>query len=377
MVSKGELKDKMHLYGVIISVMMLFLVIGAVDLCMHNKFGFGAEFYRAFPTAGKMLLLMAGYICLAPALAGFLLPVLSPLFAAIGSDPSLFAGLLFASDEGGAMLAAHLANSKEAGVFAGYIVASVIGATITFTIPAPLASVPREGRARRCVVCGLLAGIVTAPFGMLAGGLTAGLSFGMMLHNLIPVVIFVTLLFLGLCFFADAIIKVFMVIGDVTLDIAYLSLGAAAIEKLCGIIVIPGMAPIDEAFKIVGGIALILAGAFPLLHFINMCLSKSIEKISARMGISTIAFSGLLASLANSIAAFEMMKNMDDRGITMNAAFAVAAAWTFGDHLGFTALTRPELLVPVITAKLTAGILALIAASFIYDRLLNEKIPSE
>ena len=362
----------MGLYEIIISIMAIFMIVGAADLCLHNRYGFGAEFYRAFPTAGKMLLLMAGYICLAPALAKLLQPLLTPVFTAVGADPALFAGLAFASDEGGAMLAEHLAQSKEAGLFAGYIVASVIGATITFTIPVPLASVPRSGRARRCVVCGLLAGIVTAPFGMIAGGFAAGMDMSMILKNMIPVGIFVAVLFAGLFFFTDFIIKSFMIVGDATLDIAYLALCAAAVEKLCGITIIPGMASIDEAFKIVGGIALMLAGAFPLLHFVNLCLSRRIEGISAKMGISAFSFSGLIASLANSVAAFEMMEHMDDRGITLNAAFAVAAAWTFGDHLGFTALTHPELLVAVITAKLTAGVLAVAAASFIYDRLIKD-----
>lgn len=363
----------MGLYQIVITIIMIFMLVGAADLCLHNKFGFGSEFLRAFPTAGKMLLLMAGYICLAPVLAKALQPVLSPLFAAMGADPSMFAGLVFASDEGGAMLAQHLARSEEAGLFAGYIVASVIGATITFTIPVPLASIPRNGRARKCVVCGLLAGIITAPFGMIAGGLAAHMDFAMMFRNLVPVFIFVAVLFAGLLFFTDTVVKIFMVIGEATLDIAYVAICAAAAEKLCGITIIPGMASIDEAFKIVGGIAVMLAGAFPLLHFIDMCLSKRIEQISARMGINRAAFSGLLGSLANSMAAFELFGKMDEKGITLNAAFAVAAAWTFGDHLGFTALTKPGMLIPVMAAKLTAGLCALAAASLIYDRLLKDK----
>ena len=45
---------------------------------------------------------------LAPVLAQFLSPAVSPLFRALGLDPSLFSGLLLANDSGGAALAPRL-----------------------------------------------------------------------------------------------------------------------------------------------------------------------------------------------------------------------------------------------------------------------------
>ena len=46
----------------------------------------------------------------------------------------------------------------------------------------------------------------------------------------------------------------------------------------------------------------------------------------------------------------------------INVAFAVSAAFVFGDHLGFTAGFDPTMLVPVIVAKLTGGVFAVLAA---------------
>ena len=65
-----------------------------------------------------------------------------------------------------------------------------------------------------------------------------------------------------------------------------------------------------------------------------------------------------MATLANSIAAFETVKDMDDRGKVVNIAFAVPAAFVFGDHLGFTAGFAPELLGAMIVGKLTGGVAA-------------------
>jgi len=49
-------------------------------------------------------------------------------------------------------------------------------------------------------------------------------------------------------------------------------------------------------------------------------------------------------------------------GKIVNIAFAVPAAFVFGDHLGFTAGYDAAMLGPVIAAKLTGGVLAVLAA---------------
>jgi ethanolamine transporter len=74
------------------------------------------------------------------------------------------------------------------------------------------------------------------------------------------------------------------------------------------------------------------------------------------LGINETAAAGLVATLANSIATFGMTKDMDSRGKVVNIAFAVSAAFVFGDHLGFTAGFAPELLPAMIVGKLAGGI---------------------
>ena len=80
------------------------------------------------------------------------------------------------------------------------------------------------------------------------------------------------------------------------------------------------------------------------------------------LGINDAAAAGLIASLANSIATFGMVKDMNPRGKVMNIAFAVSAAFVFGDHLGYTAGFAPEVLPAMIVGKLTGGISALALA---------------
>ena len=84
--------------------------------------------------------------------------------------------------------------------------------------------------------------------------------------------------------------------------------------------------------------------------------------LGKRLGINEVAAGGLIATLANSIATFEQVKNMDERGKVVNVAFAVSAAFVFGDHMGFTTGFAPEMLPAMIVGKLVGGISAVAVA---------------
>ena len=128
------------------------------------------------------------------------------------------------------------------------------------------------------------------------------------------------------------------------------------------------MAPISEGFETVGTIAILLAGAFPLVFLLTKLLRQPLMAVGKKLGINDAAAAGLIASLANSIATFGMVKDMNERGKVVNIAFAVSAAFVFGDHLGFTAGFAPEMIGPMIVGKLTGGISAVIVAMWLTKR---------
>jgi len=106
----------------------------------------------------------------------------------------------------------------------------------------------------------------------------------------------------------------------------------------------------------------VLAGAFPLVYVLTRLLRKPLLKLGKLLGINDTAAGGLIASLANSIATFGMVKDMDYRGKVVNIAFAVSAAFVFGDHLGFTAGFAPRMLPAMIVGKLAGGVSAVLVA---------------
>ena len=127
-------------------VMMIFMIVGAIDRMLGNKFGYGEEFEKGFSAMGPLALAMAGVIAAAPLLAQMLGPIISPIYAFMGADPAMFATTIIGTDVGGYALAMELAANPAIGNFAGLILGTMMGITIVFTIPVALAIIKEEDR---------------------------------------------------------------------------------------------------------------------------------------------------------------------------------------------------------------------------------------
>ena len=350
----------MGIHEWIIGIMAVFALLGAADRILGNRFGLGKEFEEGILAMGSLTVAMIGVITLAPVLAALLKPIVVPVFGLLGADPAMFAGTLLACDMGGAALAREMAIDPQAGLLGGLLAGSMLGATVVFTIPVAMGILNEEDRA--FLAKGVLAGIVTVPVGVLAGGLVAGFPLMMVIRNLVPIVLIAGLIAFGLWRAEDAMIRGFGIFGKGVTAVITIGLAAAIVESLTGFVLIPGMAPIEEGFATVGAIAIVLAGAFPLVAFLTRLLRKPLMGLGKLLGVNDAAAAGLVASLANSIATFGLVKEMDDRGKVVNIAFAVSAAFVFGDHMGFTAGFAPEMLVSVIVGKLAGGVAAVAVA---------------
>lgn len=361
----------MSINEIIIYIMVFFAALGALDRIIGNKFGLGEKFEEGIMAIGPLAISMVGIIALAPVIANILKPVIVPLFGILGADPAMFAGSIIANDMGGAPLAQALAIDPNAGLFGGLIVGAMLGPTIVFTIPVALGII--EEQDRKYLATGVLAGVITIPIGSFVGGLVAGFPVMMVLRNLIPIILFAILIALGLWKFESAMIKGFTYFGKFVVAVITLGLGAGIVEQLTGIVLIPGMSPIREGFEIVADIAIVLSGAFPLVYVITKVFRTPLMKLGKVMGMNDVAAAGLVASLANSIPMFGMMKDMDNRGKILNVAFAVSAAFVFGDHLGFTAGFNPTMIFPMIVGKLVGGVTAIFVAMFIANKTLGKE----
>lgn len=360
----------MGINEIIIYIMVIFMVVGAVDKCLGNKYGYGKQFEEGFMAMGALALAMVGVVSLAPVLANILRPIVSPVYKMLGADPAMFATTLLACDMGGYPLAMELAESEIAGKFAGAILGSMMGPTIVFTIPVALGII--EEKDREFLAKGVLAGIITIPLGCFVGGLVAGYSVAMIVANLVPIIIVAFLIALGLWKIPNKVIKGFTIFGQGVVIVITIGLAAIIIETLTGIVVIPGMAPISEGISIIGAIAITLAGAFPLVYFITKVFNKPLLKLGSLLGMNDKAAAGLIATLANNIPMFGLLKDMDNRGKIINVAFAVSGAFVFGDHLGFIAGIDKTMIFPMVVGKLVGGVSAIILAILMFGKTEKE-----
>ena len=350
--------------------MVIFMIIGGIDKILGNKFGYGEKFEEGFMAMGSLALAMVGVISLAPVLAKVLRPVVEPLYTALGADPAMFATTLLANDMGGYPLAMELAKDPNAGLFAGLILGAMMGPTLVFTIPVALGIIEKEDRPY--LAKGVLAGMITIPLGCLAGGLVAGFGINMIIMNLIPIIIFAVLICIGLWLIPEKMTKGFTIFGQGVVIVITIGLMAAIVETLTGIVVIPGMAPLSEGINVIGSIAIVLAGAFPLVHFITKAFKAPLTKVGKQLGMNEVGAAGLVATLANNIPMFGMLKDMDENGKIINVAFAVSAAFVFGDHLGFTGGVNKSMIFPMIVGKLVGGITAIVVAKILFARKKNK-----
>ena len=374
--------------SVIMLIMMIFMLVGAIDKIRGNKLGYGEKFEDGFNAMGPLAMSMAGVVAAAPVLSMLLGPILKPIYGIFGASPAMFATTLLACDMGGYPLAMQLAGDDIAiGNFAGLILGTMMGPTIVFTIPVALGIIKKEDRGY--LGAGVLAGMITIPIGCIVGGLMMNtlapeyhLSIITIIQNLIPVIIIAALIVIGLWFAPGPMIKGFNVFGAGVTIVTTALTAIAVFEQITGIMFpvfhimvenpADGSRGLDSGLLVCGQIAIVLIGAFPMVEWITRTFGKALEKIGAALGMNEQGSAGMVANLANNIAMFNIMGEMNPKGKLLNVAFAVSAAFVFGDHLGFTAGVNQAMVTPVIVGKLVAGITALIVANLLAPKLLSK-----
>ncbi len=347
-------------------IMAAFSALGALDLLFGNRLGIGAEFERGIKFMGTLVLAMVGMLVLAPAIGHYLFPAIAGLTEHIPIDPSSFVGIFLANDMGGAPLAETFAKTKAGGLFNGLAVGSMLGATLSFTLPYTMGVIKKERQ--RSLLLGLLAGISTVPVGCLVSACLMGLSPVEMLTNLLPILVISVILVLGLLRAPELCVKIFRVFGVFIKSLVLIGLAVGIFTYLTGITVIPYALPLADAMPTILSIAAVMSGAFPLLYLLSKLLRRPLLRVGERFGINAASTLGFLSSLANNVTTFSMADEMDDRGLILNAAFAVSASFLLADHLAFTLSYAPAMTLAVTLGKLAGGIAALLLAYLLFCR---------
>ena len=370
---------------VLIILVLLFSTLAAVDYVLGNKLGIGGEFERAFKLFAAMALSMIGMLVLAPLIAELLNPVLGFMSETLGLDPSILPAMLLANDMGGAPLAEQVASDPAIGMFNGLVVSSMMGCTVSFTIPFALGLVKKENHRELCF--GLLCGVVTIPVGCLVSGIICSIPIVALLLNLLPLVIFSAVIAVALIFLPEVCVKVFKIFGFVINAVIILGLMMGIYNflipritpmeifgKSINLPIIPVIDTLESGAMVCLNASVVMTGMFPLVTLASRLLKKPLNAIGNKVGIDEKSTLGVVASLATSATTFGMMNDMNKKGMMINSAFAVSGAFTFCSHMAFTMAYEggEAYLLPMIVGKLVSGACAILLAFLLYDKLMKK-----
>lgn len=344
-------------------IFAVFAVLGAIDKIIGNKFGLGKEFEKGFMLLGPMALTMIGMIAIAPVIAHCLKPLFGFIYDVFKIDPSIIPASILANDMGGASLSKEIAQNDALGAFNGLIVSSMMGVNISYTIPVSLGLVKKDNQ--KDMFLGFLCGLVTIPIGCFVSGLILKINVLTLLYNLLPLVIFAFLIVLGLIFIQKLCIKIFDILGKVINIIITIGLIFALWQFLTGNVILENLDTYENGGMICLNAAAVLAGAFPLMHVISFILKKPLSFLGKKVGLNESSVLGFLSTSVSCLPTFGIMEKMDRKGIILNSAFIISAAFTFGSHLAFTMAFDKTYVLSMIIGKLISGICAVIVASFI------------
>ncbi|MDN6414530.1 ethanolamine utilization protein EutH [Staphylococcus gallinarum] len=380
-----------HIGTVIIYIIMICAVLGAIGAIKDAQRGIGKEFMEGIYTIGPIFANSAGIMASIPFISQFIEHVFGPMFDKIGADPSIAATSILATDMGGYQLADVLKESYEGWIMA-MIVGFMAGATIVFTIPLGLPML--ENRDHKYMALGILSGLLAIPFGAFVSttimlfshmkvrtfiGTTGAathvfsISFKSVLLNLLPLIIFVVITAIGLYFFSDLMIKLFIIFGKILDTCIKLVFVCSVVEIFTGFFTHvfgvwgfdPIMADKEDNFRALenaGNIAIMLSGAFPMVYLIRKYFSNGLTRVGGKIGLSEAGSAGIIATIANILAMFKLVKDMPPKDKVINISFGVSSAFLLGDHLSYTANFQPTLIPAVLIGKLSAGILSIIFA---------------
>ncbi|QCL74038.1 MULTISPECIES: ethanolamine utilization protein EutH [Agrobacterium] len=369
----------------VIYFIMVCAVAGAIASLIDSESGLGKEFISGLHSIGPIFVPVAGIMASIPYLSKFISSTVGPMHAALGVDPAIAATTIIATDMGGYQLAKALASSPDGWVMAT-IVGFMAGATIIFSIPVGLTMLKKADH--KYMALGVMAGVLSIPIGVIlsslmlvvfavpirpdvaaTGAATEFLSLSMatIVRNVLPLAAFCGVLAVGLRFFPERMISLFLLFGRFMHIAITLVLVASIVEYFTSFFTYIlggwGFAPIiadaDDQFRaleIAGYIGIMLSGAFPMVYLISKYLAGPMEVIGSKVGLSKSGATGLLAASANILAMFRLIGDMPPKGKVLVIAFSVCAAFSFGDHLAFSANFQPSLILPLLIGKFGGGL---------------------
>ncbi|MFU7517620.1 ethanolamine utilization protein EutH [Clostridium sp. HCS.1] len=354
---------------IVVYIVGIFFVLGIFDYIIGGKLNLSRGIESGIKSMGSLALSMIGILSITPILSDVLIKYVIPLFNDSIITPSILSSSIIAVDMGGYKIAEAIASNKIEVYFSGILISSMLGCTISFTLPLALGIIKKKNIDILCK--GILCGIVTLPIGLFLGGVLLEVHILDIIKNIFPIIIISFLMIIGLKKMADKMVKYFKALAKIIFLVGIIGLGLQGIKSITGIEIVKNLLPLEESITIVGKISIFLSGANVMIEVIKRIFENSIKKLGDLMSINSHSVTALIGSLASAVIVFTEFDKLDDRGKVICSAFSVAGAYVFGGQLAYVVTEAKEIVYIYIIVKLISGVLAILLALKITKKELS------
>lgn len=390
-----EIVGKLVLY-----IIMACCALGAIAAAFKPDSELGKSFHEGISMMASLFVPIIGLMISVPYLIVGTEKIFGGFLSLIGADVAIAASCFIPPDCGGYALSMEIASSPEI-VMMSICVGVMTASTIAFNIPIGISVLDKKDHPY--LALGAMSGFLSIPFGVFTSCLvmwitkpmvrteftTTGpstypldIDLGIVLLNLIPIIILCVLLALGLKLFPKIMVKGFMIFGRTLMAMLTLIVAAAVIEYYTGLFsstVGWGFDPIlgdaEEPFRaieLLGTIAMMLTGAFPMVVLIRKFFSKPLSAVGRKLGMDAYGSAGLVAGMANALAIFALVKDMNPKSKVMAIAFVVCAGYSIGDFIAFNMNFQPNMILPLFIGQVVGGCVGIFFAKIIALPSLNK-----
>lgn len=357
---------------IVVYIIGIFFSLGILDYIIGGKFNLWSGIESGIKSMGSLALSMIGILSITPIISDGLIKYIIPVINNNFIKPSIVSSSIIAIDMGGYKIAEAISTNQIEVYFSGILVASMLGCTISFTLPLALGIINEKNLDILCK--GILCGIVTLPVGLFLGGLLLKMSILTIIQSILPILLIAFLIIIGLNKIPNIMIKYFRGLAKVMFIIGIVGLGLQGVKSITGIELVNNLLPLEEAITIVGKIAIFLSGANVMIEVIKRLFKNSIEKLGMIMSINLDSVTALIGSLASAVIVFTDFDKLDDRGKVICSAFSVGGAYVFGGQLAYVVTESKEIAFVYVVVKLISGFLAILLALKITSKELSYNV---
>lgn len=390
----------------ILYIIMACCVAGGLAKAFKEDSGLAHSFDEGLSTMATMFIPIVGLMVSVPYIKIGVEKIFGNLFSMFGADPVIAAAMIMPPDCGSYALAMQIGQTNEI-IIIVLAVGFMCASTIAFNIPIGLSILDKKDY--KYLALGAMSGFLSIPFGVFTSYLVAfftnptirttlstvgnpdyelNLSMLMIFQNLIPIVVVCLLLALGLKLFPNGMIKGFMYFGKGLTAILTIVVVASIVQHYTGIFskifgswgFDPILADENEVFRsieLLGSIAMMLCGAFPMVYLIRKYFKKPLEKLGLIAGLDSAGSAGLVACMANGLAIFGLVKDMNPKSKVISMAFLVCGGYCLGDFIAFNVNFQPNLVVAIFVGQIVGGLIGIIFAKLIAVPYVSKMEKSE